>query len=390
MTPSARVQAAIDLLDLIIVAARDAGPAADTLIASYFKARRYAGSGDRRAVRGLVYQAIRRAGERPESGRAAVLGLANDQPELRALFDGSAHGPASIAAGEAVADAGSVPAWLAPKLAHVNAAALLERAPLDLRVNRLKSSRDEALAALPDGKPTSFAPMGIRLGAPVVVEQHELWRDGKVEVQDEGSQLIALACGAQAGATVVDLCAGAGGKTLALAADMDGQGRLIACDADRSRLSRLPDRAARAGATGIEARLLDPGREADQLADLVEQVEVVLVDAPCSGTGTWRRNPEARWRLTPERLARLTVLQARLLDLGAALVRPGGRLIYAVCSLLDEEGSEQADRFLAAHPGWSAVRPFAAPGTGRGAGVLLSPETDGTDGFFVARLERPC
>ncbi|HYZ63654.1 MAG TPA: RsmB/NOP family class I SAM-dependent RNA methyltransferase [Acetobacteraceae bacterium] len=384
------MQAAIELLDAIIVAAREGGAAADTVIAAYFKTRRYAGGGDRRAVRELVYRAIRRAGERPESGRAAMLGLAEEQPELLALFDGSPHGPAPIAPGETAASAAAVPAWLAPRLTHVDTAALLDRAPLDLRVNRLKAMRDEVLAALPGAAPTRFAPDGVRCAEPLAIEQHPLWRDGKIEVQDEGSQLIAVACAAAPGVTVIDLCAGAGGKTLALAADMGGQGRLVACDADRGRLSRLLPRAERAGATGIETRLLDAGREAEALADLAGAADVVLVDAPCSGTGTWRRNPEARWRLTPERLQRLTVLQARLLDLGAAIVRPGGRLIYAVCSLLDEEGADQAESFLARTPGWSARRPFDEPGRERGQGVLLSPGEDGTDGFFVARLDRSC
>jgi len=390
LTPSARVQSAIELLDLIIAAARDAGPAADTLIATYFKTRRYAGSGDRRAVRELVYRAVRRAGERPLSGRAAMLGLAAEDPDLRPLFDGSPHGPAAIAEEEPVAPAGTVPDWLAPKLQHVDTPALLDRAPLDLRVNRIKASRDEVLAALPEATATRIAPMGVRLADPIPVERHPLYLAGAVEVQDEGSQLIGLACGAAPGETVIDLCAGAGGKTLALAADMGGSGRLIACDTDRARLSRLPERAARAGATGIETRLLNPGREAEMLADLAETADAVLIDAPCSGTGTWRRNPESRWRLTPERLARLTALQARLLELGAGLVRPGGRLIYAVCSLLDEEGASQIDTFLRQRQEWRAVRPLDGAGSDRGAGVLLSPGADGTDGFFVARLERPC
>lgn len=390
MTPAARVQSAIELLDLIVTAARDAGPAADTIIASYFKTRRYAGSGDRRAVRDLVYQAIRRSGERPESGRSAMLGLVADRPELALLFDGGAHAPPPIGTGEAVAATALLPGWLAPRLAHVSAPELLERAPFDLRVNRLKANRDDVLADLPGGRATAHAPNGIRLEDAIAIEPLPLWREGKIEVQDEGSQLIALACGARPGMTVVDLCAGAGGKTLALAADMAGEGRLIAADTDRGRLSRLPERAARAGAGGIESRLLNPGQEAVVLADLEGMADLVLIDAPCSGTGTWRRNPEARWRLTPDRLERLVALQARLLDLGASLVRPGGRLVYAVCSLLDEEGADQLARFIEAHPGWSAARPFAAPGTDRGAGVLLSPAADGTDGFFVARLERPC
>jgi 16S rRNA (cytosine967-C5)-methyltransferase len=390
MTPAARVQAAIELLDLIVVAARDGGPAADTLIANWFKTRRYAGSGDRRAVRELVYHAIRRAGERPESGRAAMLGLAQDRPELADLFDGSPHGPEPISEDEPSATAALAPEWLTAKLSHISLRAMLERAPLDLRVNRLKADRDEVLAELPGARATEHAPLGIRLHEPVAVEQLPLWREGKVEVQDEGSQLIAVACAARPGLTVIDLCAGAGGKTLALAADMAGEGRLIACDTDRARLSRLPMRTVRAGASAIETRLLNPGREIEMLADLDGSADVVLIDAPCSGTGTWRRNPEARWRLTPDRLARLVELQGRLLGIGTALVRPGGRLIYAVCSLLDEEGADQLSGFLARQPGWSVERAFAAPGTEHGPGVLLSPAVDGTDGFFVASVRRPC
>jgi 16S rRNA (cytosine967-C5)-methyltransferase len=390
MTPAARLQAAVELVDQIVAAARDAGAAADTLIAGYFRTRRYAGSKDRRAVRDLVYDAVRLCGERPPSGRAAMLALARTRPELLDLFDGSPHGPAPVAADEPVAAPGLVPAWLAPELAHVDLPALLGRAPLDLRVNTLRLDREAARARLPGAVPTRHAPHGLRLADPVPIERDPLFVEGAVEVQDEGSQLIAIACRAAPGMTVVDLCAGAGGKTLALAAEMAGAGRLVACDTDRTRLGRLPGRADRAGARGIEQRLLDPGRETDNLADLAGTADVVLIDAPCSGTGTWRRNPEARWRLTPARLDRLVALQARLLGLGASLVRPGGALVYAVCSLLDREGAAQVDAFLAAHPGWQCRTPFQGVGEPRGQGVLLSPYRDGTDGFFVARLESPC
>ena len=372
MTPQARVQAAIELLDAIIDAARSGGAAADTLIARYFSTRRYAGSKDRRAVRELVYAAIRRAGEIPESGRAAMVGLAREDAALAAMFDGSPHCPAPIRDDEPAAPAGIAPRWLEEKLGHA-AHGLLGRAPLDLRVNRLKATRDEVLALFPGAVPTPLSPDGIRFADPVPVPD-----DGRYEVQDEGSQLIALATGASPGMTVVDLCAGAGGKTLALAALMENKGLLIACDSDRARLSRLKPRAELAGASGIETRLLDPGREAEMLAGIA--ADVVLVDAPCSGTGTWRRNPEARWRLTPARLERLTGLQARLFGIGASLVKPGGLLVYAVCSLLPDEGEAQAVAFLDAHPGWSLD----------GAPQLLSPAADGTDGFFIARLRAPC
>ena len=193
---------------------------------------------------------------------------------------------------------------------------------------------------------------------------------------------------AKAGERVVDFCAGAGGKTLGLAAAMDNRGRLIACDVDRPRLSKLEPRAVRAGVTIAETRLLDPNREAAALADLMGQADAVLVDAPCSGTGTWRRNPEARWRLTPDQLARYVAIQSRLLDLAAQLVRPGGRLGFVTCSLLDAEGANQAEGFLARHSGWAAEALALGAGEARGPGVRLSPARDGTDGFFVACFQK--
>ena len=393
MTPQARLQAAIELVDEVVTAAREGGAAADTLIARYFKTRRYAGSKDRRAVRELVFRAIRRAGEPPASGRAALYGLACDAAELLPLFDGSPHGPAPPTEGEAGAESGIAPAWLLERFDPVITAhelpALLDRAPLDLRVNRLKGGREQAAALLPEAAPTPLSPLGLRLPEGFRVEESDAWRGGLVEIQDEGSQLICLGCEAKPGMTVVDLCAGAGGKTLALAAEMAGEGRILACDTDRGRLSRMAPRLERAGAAIVEARLLDPGREAEALADLAGKADLVLVDAPCSGSGTWRRNPETRWRVTPERLERLAALQARLLDLGAALVRPGGSLVYAVCSLLAEEGREQA----AALGVRSSLVPETLPieaGREAGSGLLLSPGRDGTDGFFVARWRSPC
>jgi 16S rRNA (cytosine967-C5)-methyltransferase len=395
VTPAARVQAAIELVDEIAAAARGGGAAADTLIARYFKARRYAGSKDRRAVRELVYRAIRAWPEPPPSGRSAMLGLAADDPALLASFDGSPHGPAEaspeeIAAGPRTA---AVPKWLSrrfdPILSADDLRSLLERAPLDLRANRLRAQRDELLPAFPGSVPTPLSPLGLRLPQAIAVEETEAWSAGLVEVQDEGSQLLALACSAAPGETVLDLCAGAGGKTLALAAEMRNSGRLVASDTDRARLSRMDLRLKRAGATIVEPRLLDPGREREALADLVDSPELVLVDAPCSGTGTWRRNPELRWRLTAQRLAAYVKLQAYLLDLAAELVRPGGRIVYAVCSLLAEEGRGQA----AAFEGRSAMVPEDLPipgGRAAGSGRILSPAQDGTDGFFVARWRAPC
>lgn len=394
MTPAARLSAAIEILDAVIAAARDEGPAADTIIARYFKDRRYAGSKDRRAVRELVFDAVRTLGERPETGRAAMLGFASaEAPELLSLFGGDGHAPAAIDNNEPSAASGFAPKWLIDRLrarfgdaTEAELAALLGRAPLDLRVNTLMASRNDPFDWPVPVAPTPFAPNGLRASEPFNVEQSPFFLGGAVEVQDEGSQLACLATAAEPGMTVIDLCAGAGGKSLALAAAMANDGRLIAADTNRDRLQRLPPRAERAGASIIETLLLNPGKELEGLADHIRRADLVLVDAPCSGTGTWRRNPEARWRLTPDRLARLTALQARLLDIGAALIRPGGRLVYVVCSLLPEEGDAQIDTFLAANPGWSPS-PFTLPtglsATGR---AVLSPARHGTDGFFIAGM----
>jgi 16S rRNA (cytosine967-C5)-methyltransferase len=389
MTPSARIQAAIDLLDAIIASARDGGPAADTLIARYFKERRYAGSRDRRAVRDHVYDAIRRAAERPETGREAMIGLALERSEIAALFDGSTHAPLPIEPGETGAAAGAVPGWLQPLLAApVEQDALLGRAPVDLRVNRLKAVTADVVPMLPDAAPIAGLPDGLRLPEGFPVEQQAAWKDGLVEVQDAGSQWIAAACAVQPGITVVDLCAGAGGKTLALAAAMGGQGTLIAADTIRSRLSRLEPRAARAGATFIETLLLDQSHEARGLESLNGTVDVALVDAPCSGTGTWRRNPEARWRLTQARLDRLVAEQARILHFAAPLVMPGGTLVYATCALTEREGRGQVEAFLAGHKDWRAEPVDLPVGRSHGPGLLLTPGHDGSDGFFFARLRR--
>jgi 16S rRNA (cytosine967-C5)-methyltransferase len=391
MTPAARLQAAIEVLDEVIASARDEGPPADTIVTRYFKRRRYAGSKDRGAVRELVFRAIRGTAERPPSGRSAVLRLAEDDPALLDLF-GEPRGPAPLNDSDETAAGGLVPKWLWAELSpHVGAEeweALLERAPVDLRVNISRASRDELLSQLTGGDPTPLSPWGIRLPPSSRIDDHPAFEAGLVEVQDEGSQLIALACEVADDEEILDLCAGAGGKSLALAAAAPGA-IILATDSNRARLSKLVPRAERAGAT-IGTRLLDPRRELDLLADWRGRADVVLVDAPCTGSGTWRRNPEARWRLTPERLDRFVQLQQRLLEIGAELVKPGGRLVYAVCSLLSREGSAQIGRFLEDRSSWISEETPIAAGRSDGAGRLLTPGHDRTDGFFVARLRRPC
>ncbi len=392
MTPAARVQAAIELLDEIIIAAQNDGAAADTILARGFKARRYAGSGDRRAIREHVYEAIRAFANPPVSGRAAFAGLAHTDQGLAARFDGSPHGPAALDPDERAVLRTDCPDWLADMrpdwLSDDELQSMRSRAPLDLRVNGLKAEPGEIAQALA-ATPLPGLRNGLRLDGDDARDIDDLVAAGSIEVQDAGSQWISELCGAQSGQLVVDLCAGAGGKTLALADDMENQGRLIAADTDRTRLSRLVPRAERAGVSIIESILLNPRREMEALSVLSGQADIVLVDAPCSGTGTWRRNPEARWRISAQRLGRFSQLQAHVLDLGAQMVKPGGVLVYAVCSFLEVEGRDQIDAFLARHQGWKS-QSLAGVGRPNGNGLILTPRHDGTDGFFVARLERTC
>nr|WP_298928283.1 RsmB/NOP family class I SAM-dependent RNA methyltransferase [uncultured Erythrobacter sp.] len=387
MMPAARVQAAIELLDEIIAAARREGAPADRLISAYFKQRRYAGSKDRRAVRDLVYRVIRYCGEIPKTGRVGMIALALDDAELAALFDGSTHGPPKIGKNEKPADAGIAPQWLITALAQSGvkgevAEGMLGRAPLDIRVNTLKADRETLELREPAEK--LEAPNALRLAAGTNVDQWDEYLDGKLEVQDQGSQIACIAAAARPGETVIDLCAGAGGKTLALAAAMNNIGELIACDTDRGRLSRLVPRANKASATMIQTRLLNPKEELEALEDYAGNADLVLVDAPCSGTGTWRRKPEGKWRLTPKSLAAYARLQDELLEIAAKLVKPGGRIAFVTCSLLDTEGKERIDDFLQRNEGFSAETPEVPLGTPHGSGVRLDPFQHGTDGFFVA------
>lgn len=393
MTPAARVQSAIELLDAIIVAARDGGASADTIAQRFFAERRYAGSKDRRAVRELTWRAIRRFGERPVTGRAAMVALADENSELADLFGAGGYGPDTIIAGDPRAAGDALPTWLLPMLSdqvdsEEERAALLERAPLDLRVNALKAAREAVLAELPEAEGLEASPMALRLPTGTVVDGHAALTSGRAEIQDLGSQVIVDACGVAPNMTVLDLCAGAGGKTLALAAAMQGKGRLIAADTNRARLSQLSPRAERAGASFVETRLLDPGKEAAMLADIAGKCDIVLIDAPCSGSGTWRRNPETRWRLNEARLKQVLDMQTRLLNIGAEMVAPGGHIVYAVCSLIANEGREQMAAFLERNEGFRAQQPSVPAGRVEGDGVLLTPYRDQCDGFFFAKVQK--
>jgi 16S rRNA (cytosine967-C5)-methyltransferase len=293
-----------------------------------------------------------------------------------------------------------LPDWLYPRMAArfgdnlaAEMAALREPAPLDLRVNLLKGTREEDRAALAaegwDAKPTPLSPWGLRIDGRRPVTSGAAFQSGLVEIQDEGSQLIAALTDAKPGMRVVDWCAGAGGKTLALAAMMGNRGQIVACDVSASRLEGAVRRLRRAGVNNVECHLVTPGDKwAKRRAGAFDRV---LVDAPCTGTGTWRRNPDARHRLTEQDLLELTRKQSSILDAAWALVRPGGRLVYATCSLLQEENEGQVSAFLHCHPDFRLVPSVGVPlgGTVSDDGTLsLTPARNGTDGFFAAAMER--
>jgi len=405
MTPGARLAAAGEVLGEVF--ARQA--AADRVLKNWGKAHRFAGSRDRAAIGERVYAVLRRLGEcaavfGSQDPRALVIGSLAviddlDMAQIERLCVDGTHALGALGAQEQIAltsfkrtgPASAVlncPAGLRPAIEaqfgkHLAAElkALNERAPLDLRVNSLKANRDAVLAEIVGlGLPAAAcarAPTGIRFatGSNPKVEGFACYLEGRVEIQDESSQLAVALAGAKAGDVVVDLAAGAGGKALALAAAMGNMGRVIACDFEAARLVNLSPRAERAGATIIEVAG-DP--YADDLARMLGRgADLVFVDAPCSGSGTWRRNPESKWTLTPSTLARYGEAQVRLLDRARALVAPGGRIVYAVCSLLPAEGAGQAQAFCARHAGWHVARD-----------MLLTPLASGTDGFFAAELRQ--
>jgi 16S rRNA (cytosine967-C5)-methyltransferase len=277
-------------------------------------------------------------------------------------------------------------------------AALMGGAATDLRANTLKANRDEAIAALAregvEGRATPLSPLGIRVdGRPPLAGLH-CFKAGMIEVQDEGSQLVALLTDARPGQRVVDFCAGAGGKTLALAAAMKNKGKLVAADVLEGRIARAATRLTRAGVHNVERRGLASERDPWVKRHLAK-FDRVLIDAPCSGSGTWRRNPDAKWRLKPEDIGELAALQRRILDSAARLVKPGGRLVYATCSLLGRENQDQIEWFLAEHANFSVLpiaevwrQILAGDAPSPGPFLRLSPARHGTDGFFLAVLEK--
>jgi len=269
-------------------------------------------------------------------------------------------------------------------------------APLDLRVNTTRMSREAVIANLATedivAEPTPYSPLGLRLKGKPALNRLALFQEGVIEVQDEGSQLLALITGARRGEMVCDFCAGAGGKTLALGAMMKNSGRLYAFDVAEKRLANLKPRLARSGLSNVHPQLLTSENDT-KVKRLAGKFDRVLVDAPCSGLGTLRRNPDLKWRQTPESVAELNVKQAAILASSARLVKAGGRLVYATCSLLPEENEAIVEAFLATHPDFVLLpmpEVLAAAGIELDTGDMLrlSPLQHGTDGFFAAALER--
>lgn len=423
MTPPARLAAAIALLEAI-----DAGVArpADAVASDWFRSRRFIGASDRRAISDLTWRVLRSwrrlnwwLGEAatPRLLVAASSLLHGMSLEVLAqAFSGGRFAPEALNRGEAVVlrrlDGHTldhpampepvrleVPDWVYPKLqARFGAdlaaelAALAQPPTLDLRVNLLKATREQVRKTLAaegiEASPTPLSPWGLRIAGRRPVTGLPVFRSGLVEIQDEGSQLIAALVDARPGQRVCDYCAGAGGKTLAIAMTMENRGHVVACDVSAVRLDGAVRRLRRAGVYNAERHLLTPGdRWVKRRAGSFDRV---LVDAPCTGTGTWRRNPDARRRLNESDLAELLPKQASILDAASGLVRSGGRLVYATCSLLPEENEAQVDAFLARTPAFALIpsdRAWVdAPAGGRF--LSLTPARHGTDGFFAAVMER--
>lgn len=422
-----RLAAAIDILDDMATRHR---PAAEAL-RDWGLSHRFAGAGDRAAIGNIVYDALRRRRAAAwlldgETSRALAFGgylLENrTAPEtLNSALEGDRFAPARLDGNELSALAGrlgkplpdsaraNVPDWCVPMMEAAfgaawaeEGAALAARPPLDMRANTLKASRDKVLSALSRGgaEPTRIAANGLRIppisgdGRHPNVQAEPAFRKGWFEVQDEGSQVVAALAGAAPGNQVLDFCAGAGGKMLAMSAAMGNRGQIHAFDADRQRLAPIFDRLKRAGCRNVQVVAQEDG-----LAPLEGQMDLVLVDAPCTGSGTWRRRPDAKWRLSPQQLEARLAEQSAILDAASRYVKPGGRLAYITCSIFTQENADQASAFLGRIGGfrpldherlWRETFPQATDlaRIDRETGISLTPAASGTDGFYFAAFER--
>lgn len=405
MTPAARLQAAVDIL----TALESTAEPADKVVRDYFRARRYAGSKDRAAVAARVFDCLRHyysyawRMQNAWPRRLVIASVLAEGADPAAFFTGGAYAPDALDAGEVAAIAapeqpmplhvqGEFPAWLEADFTaafgenlSAELAAMQTRASVDIRVNTLKTDRDALAAALAEesfeAEFGEHAETALRLAGSTTAKlsASALFTGGHFEFQDEASQVAAALCGAKPGMKVLDYAAGGGGKTLALAAYMENTGEIVAHDIAAQRLAMIGPRAERAGVTIVKTttELSSPvdggGAPQGQRGDF----DLVLLDAPCSGTGTWRRQPGLRARFTEERLGQLLALQSELLEKAAAFVKPGGTLVYTTCSVLPRENQDQIARFCAAHPDFSAEPAFVA-----------SPYKTNTDGFFTVVMHR--
>ncbi len=429
MRPAARIQSAIDLLTRIQMGRIPM----DNTIRDFMAARRFIGSKDRTAIVERVYRIARAKarlgwwighGGMADTARARVLAdmilLEGGHPD--SVFTGDHHAPdplddqeagfAAMLSGKSLDDPAmpasvrcECPDWAEDKLkalygdAFENAlSGMIDPAPLDLRVNTVKGSVDEALESLRKDKvrvsKTAYSPVGLRAEGKPFMSDTKAFRNGLVDIQDEGSQLIALVCGAKPGMRVLDFCAGGGGKTLALAAEMKNKGNIVAMDNDTRRLEKGRPRYRKAGIHNVELRSLEEEQNRKWLRRQKGTMDIVLVDAPCSSSGTWRRNPDLRWNFYGPSLEDIIALQAQILDRAADKVKPGGRLVYATCSLFADENEDQVDAFLSRHPDYDVLplekawADIAAAPPCAGPYLRLDPLNHGTDGFFAAAFTR--
>jgi 16S rRNA (cytosine967-C5)-methyltransferase len=432
MTPGARIAAAIEILEKV---ERSGSPAED-VVSSYIRSRRYIGSKDRRAITGRVFEILRRQARldwlsgtaEPRARVITDLRLfegASDQ-EFASLFNGKGYAAQPLNDTETSLleklknhsfDAADYPAsikvelpeWIAEKLSaqwgedfQIEAQALNQPASLDLRVNTLKGDCARALQVLQkdqiEADATALSPLGLRVKGRVNLQASTAFKGGFIEIQDEGSQLIASIVASKADMKTIDLCAGGGGKTLALGAAMKDGGPLIACDTDEDRLKKLKPRLRRGGVSNVTRHHLTGDNDPFYTEHAIT-AERVLADVPCTGSGAWRRAPAQKWRLTDERLEELIALQQKIMNQAAGLVIPGGRLVYATCSVLPDENENQITWFLENHPEfkviampevWQAVLGTPCPDNAISNGTYLSltPARHDTDGFFAAVLEK--
>lgn len=425
MTPAARVAATLEILDEI---ARADAPA-DAIIANWTRTHRFAGSKDKRAIRELVYRDLREGARLrwlcgtletdPNSPRARTIIASELEGAGTALarFNGSGYGPTELTDAEKSVVAklhesqtGNGPDWVKcgcpedlygllasqwPQDVVEEVQALNDRAPVDLRVNTMRLNVDAARAALAEAGyeaiPTSFSPMGLRGNAHTNFSALEPFKKGLVDPQDESSQLVSLLVDAKPEMQVIDLCAGAGGKSLTLSAIMENKGEIVACDSSASRLSRMESRSSRLGATNIRTLPVEEGVVPDGLGQWADRV---LVDAPCTGSGTWRRSPELRWRTSPDDIAAYAKTQTDLLTTAAEMVKPGGRLIYAVCSVFNAEGRDVARSFEEANSAFARVPIYDALGSEMANRLqakdelVLTPHRHRTDGMYAVVFEK--